>query len=365
MQQRRLQTLPGQYRPIEADPEFLKAQRRRQAADALLNVGYTPGSGGLGALAQVLSSLAGTKLAQSADESVSKSVASYFDRQQQDEARQLEEMSRREQAELQAKITRAMKLPQIAGDPVKAEMYARGEVKLKDLEGPEEDWRFSGGLWVNPRTREVQETPYYNRPNAGGGGGGGGAAMPETMPDGSPIRDKFDRAVLNGILTPEQAQQSRMVEFNLAPRPTAETQGRDDRKANASRNIVNSVDFLSQQIESGEITPGPIAGPLNILSPSIQTMQGEVANIVAALRQLERVPGSGADTDKELQFILDQAPGVMTNPSAALHRLQRLREKALEYAPYLDGISGEDAFGSFAPAPAGAAPANWRAVYGF
>lgn len=82
-------------------------------------------------------------------------------------------------------------------------------------------------------------------------------------------------------------------------------------------------------------------------------MDSDIATIVSSLRAIQRVPGSGAESDKELELLLSQAPTRMTDENAALEIVGRLRRKANQYA---------GAFGGQAPQPAASAPASVDAL---
>lgn len=64
------------------------------------------------------------------------------------------------------------------------------------------------------------------------------------------------------------------------------------------------------------------------------------ASIVPTLRQLARVPGSGADSDKELDILMKNVPNRMDMDSANVERIRTLRgaiDDALrEYGPLAD-----------------------------
>lgn len=276
---------------------------------------------------------------------MSAAVRDYFDQQTAAEERQFAEEQERAARELQARMERLQRGGRLSPDV--AELVARGDLPIGEaikMGQPDKPQRFRVGKEIVEIGPDGTPNVLYQSREAVAAAGGGGMPAPNLMPDGSPIRDKFDQAVADGRLTPAQAEQARQVEFGLAPKPTAETQGRVDRNRNASNNILSSIDQLESGFNEGRFRTGPIDGPLNYFTSDSQFLRSEVASIVAALRQLERVPGSGADTDRELQFILDQAPSVMTNERAALEMLGRLRRKAAQYRPFLDGMTGQDAF---------------------
>ena len=149
-----LQGALGQNRPNFAPPDpysmpsiqadMMRGQRDMQLADAMMGAGYTPNSGGVGALAQIAQAFMGKKLSARADEKISDALAREFEARNRDAAKQAEAAARAEEAEYKRNLERR-----------------RGEAMDPVLNPAKNQKKFVNGFWVDPNTGTVEQVPEY------------------------------------------------------------------------------------------------------------------------------------------------------------------------------------------------------------
>lgn len=147
-------------------------------------------------------------------------------------------------------------------------------------------------------------------------------------PQGQPTLSEAERLLAE--LPPELRQQAILGRFgvkNEAP-PKATV---DEAKANAAQMGAGSAENALAILDEG-LNTGPFASLLPWKTSGDQRYMSEIGGIVSSLRALQRVKGSGAESDKELSLLLAQAPDLSTDEKAARDIIKRLQEKMNLYA---------------------------------
>lgn len=111
-------------------------------------------------------------------------------------------------------------------------------------------------------------------------------------------------------------------------------------KVAAARSLQRQLDRVQQLYDKHLKGAGLTSVAEYLPSQGNKEFDAAAAAIVPTLRQLARVPGSGADSDKELEILMKNVPNRMSVDSANVERIRSLRgaiEDALrEYGPLAD-----------------------------
>jgi hypothetical protein len=288
-------------------------------AQELMRPQYAQNSGGLGALAMIAQTYAGTRMRKKADESASEYAGRIFEEEQRQAAAQ---------AEAAAKAQEAQLARQWAREDQRDETRAQREERLAMLRIDAADRRAA-------QTAEARIAAA--RIGASAAGQGGGAQV---------LSEDEARAI--GLTPGTVAQRDRNGKISIvqAPRDAA-----PNPKEAAVAMIRDSLNNLEQGYRSGQYNTGPLEGRFRQATgdSNLQVLQADIASAVSGLRALQRVPGSGAESDRELDILLRQMPTELTDEAAALQILERARKKVDQYA---------GSMGLQAPAAPAAGPAN-------
>ncbi len=323
-----LQRAPAQVQPVSyGDGDIQGVNRDYAIADALSQQGYIPNSGALGALAQLASAFAGYKVGQRADKKANEIGAA----QRAAEAA-AKEQAKREEAEARA-AEEARKIAAVQGaglTPEQAQAAVVGGLSIKDIR-PEvaQPKYFKMGNQLVTVGADGKPSVAYSAP----------AAAAKEAPPISALGKELQAAVDAGLVSAEEAAAVRRQKLGIVDQEkSAKPLSAKDAAAAATRraageSLLGSIDNAERMLREGEVSTGPIAGRLSGLlqSDGAQVYNAEIGGIVAELRRLQKTPGSGADSDKELEILLKQAPSLVTDEDAAITILQRLREKAQIY----------------------------------
>ena len=307
---------PAQMQMPDYAGEVSGIQRDYALADALAgqSQNYIQDSGWLGALAQAVSGAMSYYKGKKAD----KAATDVSARMRADEER-ISQAERDEKAkERQANIERLAAAYKIT--PEQAGVVADGLGKAKDFEPPKAD---------KPEVFKV------------------GNQLVQVGPDGQPkVLHSAPRAVAQAArpmadfeaylsLSPEQraAYDKFKGRGEDGAKPlSAKDQVAAANRSAASESLLSSIGAAEKMLQDGEVSTGPIAGRATSWTANAQKYQAEIGGILSELRRLQKTPGSGADSDRELALLLNQVPSMLTDESAALEILGRLREKASIYA---------------------------------
>lgn len=290
--------------PQNFDGQIGQINRDYGLADALAQQQYIPNSGWLGALAQAVSGLGSYYVGKRADKAAGEVGAKVEAQRQAQEAARAEAEARkqaeqyaREDAREQAKAAAAMAR-------VQAQEDARNRRQAEKL------------------AAEAAK------------GRGGGVAKPS-----SPFGKELQAAVDAGLVKPEEAAALARAKFGLDKPPnsgqrplSAKDAVAAQTRAASGQSLLGSIDAAERMLDEGEVNTGPIMGRLTAgWTEGAQKYQAEIGGILAELRRLQKTPGSGADSDKELDILVKQVPSMITTEAAAKEILGRLREKARAY----------------------------------
>ena len=283
---------------------------------------YVQNSGALGALAQALSMGIGGRVKRLADERASDYASRIFEEEQRLAA---------EQAQAQAKAEAERQAALWAREDKRDAAKGEREMALAQLRIDAADRRAAQTAEARIRAAQI---------GASGQGQGGGASVLTA-----------DEAKALGLTPGTVAQRDRNGKISILQAPQ---QAGENPKTVAAQVTFEALDNLEQGYKSGRYGTGPLEGRIRSASgdSDLQVMDSDIATIVSSLRAIQRVPGSGAESDKELELLLNQAPTRLTDEKAALEIVGRLRRKANQYA---------GAFGGQAPGPA-AAPSSVDAL---
>lgn len=137
--------------------DLMRGQRDLQFADALMNAGYVPNSGALGAVSQIAQAFMGRKLSRKADEKISDALKRQFEADNTRIAREAALKAREQQEAFdKARAQRAAdaKLLGLSGR-AEQQYIVTGEV-------PKEAQRkFVNGFWVDEAGGTVEQVPEY------------------------------------------------------------------------------------------------------------------------------------------------------------------------------------------------------------
>lgn len=316
--------VPAQAQMPDYGADIGSINRDYALADALAQQQYIPDSGWLGALAQIASAGAGAWKASKAD----KRAAELTKRMNTDA-----QGAQQAEAERQA-AARAQQIQQIAEaykiDPQQAAVVADGLGKAADFKAPEAEkpklFNVKGQLVsVGP---DGKPQVVYSAPRDVAA-----KAQPPTF--GADL----DRLVSAGIVSPDEAKKivrekqglDRPANSGAKPLSAKDAVAAQNRAA-AGESLLSSIGNAERMLSEGEVSTGPIAGRLTAgWTEGAQKYQAEIGGILAELRRLQKTPGSGADSDRELDILIKQVPNMTTDEDAALAILKRLREKAQTY----------------------------------
>lgn len=312
-------------------PPQMAADLEWQLQDALadyqgMNAGMNAGlsQGGWGSVGAALGSLFTKGSRDKARGKVSTLMREYFNAQNSEQERQLAKENQQAQAEMDRRIAALTK--RFGADDAEAIVY--GGLSPKDLQksGPK---YFKVGDRVVSIGDDGKAAVAYDAPDAPKG-----VAAPA-----SPFGKGLQAAVEAGLVTADEA--AKLTRQNLGLDKPANTGQRPlsakDAVAAQTRNasgqsLLGSIDAAERMLTEGEVNTGPIMGRLTAgWTEGAQKYQAEIGGILAELRRLQKTPGSGADSDRELDILIKQVPSMLTTEPAAKEILARLREKAATY----------------------------------
>lgn len=269
---------------------------------------------------------AGRRLRKKADETASDYAGRIFEEEQR---------QAQAQAEAQAKAAEAERARVWAREDQRDETRAQREERLAMLRIDAADRRAAQSAEARVRAAGIA---------ASGQGQGGGASV--LTPD--EVKDM-------GLAPGTVAQRDRNGKISIvqAPRDAA-----PNPKQAAVSMVTDAINNLEAGYRSGQYNTGPLEGRFRQATgdSNLQVLQADIASAVSGLRALQRVPGSGAESDRELDILLRQMPTELTDEDAALKILERARAKVGQYAGSMgiDAPSAPVAPGSAAaPAPGG------------
>lgn len=227
---------------------------------------------------------------------------------------------------------------------VRAQFLMTGEIPAQAFKGPEQPKRYEvGGALVDENGKVIFRAP--EKPVAAG------AADREVSFDQYQAMSPEQRAAYD-----QYKGRPRTTDPNspkpLNPKEAEALAKKNARLASLSASIDRATSILDEGLMTGPIV-GAIAERTGIKSAKDQEYEAEVGGIVSELRALQKTTGSGADSDRELAMLLNQAPSLKTHPEAARQILARLKEKAQLYG------GGEAAAPMQPAAPAGGSSDGW------
>lgn len=155
----------------------------------------------------------------------------------------------------------------------------------------------------------------------------------------SPYGKELQAAVDAGLVSPDEAAALSRQKFGLDKPPNSGQKPLSAKDAIAAQtraasgtSLLGSIDAAEAMLDTGQVNTGPIMGRLTQgWTEGAQKYQAEIGGILAELRRLQKTPGSGADSDRELDILIKQVPSMLTTEPAAKQILARLREKAATY----------------------------------
>lgn len=289
----------------DLESERMKLGRNEQLLSALMGGHYVKDSGNAGLATSILGSLIGAFQQKRQDENLRDWMTRSFEAENQ-------------KAEAAARAAMEKEDREFQRDIEKASRKARDEAKAKrEFATPE----FTGGGVFDPSTGTFSPSQEWMQQQLGLKAGEARISAANRAPAADPFA-KYKLAVQQGILTPEQAQQA--IQRDLmgaggqnAPsgyRPTADgalepipggpadKPKEVDPKQAAAAQAMEILASLRQQVPES----GPIEGM--IPTPGTQKFDRTVAQLVNPFQTLTRIPGQGAQSDKELATLMASFP---------------------------------------------------------
>lgn len=287
-------------------------QRDLAMADQLMNAGYVPNSGGLGALAQIFSSFAGAKLKKGGEKKLADLAKESFDL----EMSQTRAKQDKEAREMEARIGGLAEL--LGGNRAKAEAVARGDAKLGDFMEEAPSLSMKDGYVFNPQTGETTPIEGYAQRQAQIAAAGRAPKGPGELEQriemarqmGASAED-IQRMVLGSAAAPRETPKQ----------PTAkELQAQKDRQSGGE-----TVNSLLDQLE--ELNPS--TGPLDRFWPGENQAKYSAvqAQLLSALKPIIRSPGEGTFTDADLAALQQSLPQVGNRQEVNAQLIKNLREQ--------------------------------------
>ena len=205
---------------------------------------------------------------------------------------------------------------------IRAQFLQTGEIPAQAFAQPAAAKRYSvGGSLVDESGKVLFQAP--QKPTGGGAGDRElSFAEYQALPDEQ--KAAYD-----------QFKGRRATTDPNSPKPLTAKEADALAKKNAgAQSLLGAADRAQSVLDRG-LNTGPLVGALSELTgfktPADQEYESEVGTIVSELRRLQRTPGSGADSDRELAMLLNQVPNLRTDEGTARQMLSRLREKAALY----------------------------------
>jgi len=238
--------------------------------------------------------------------------------------------------------------------PARLQFLQTGEVPSQLLETPKQATGYDA--WLAAQPPEVQAKAFQVKaglaPRAQAPATGGGGERDLSFAEYQALPDELKAQY-------DQYKGRRATTDPNSPKPLTAKEADALQKKNARlASLQGSIDRASAILDNGLMT-GPIVGAIaertGIKSAQDQEYEAEIGGIVSELRALQKTPGSGADSDRELVMLLNQAPSLKTHPEAARQILARLRDKVQLYG----GGGGEMAAPMQPAAPAGGSSDGW------
>ena len=312
------QAQQAQQADLAAMMEAYKAAQGQQAfGESMMAPEYVQNSGALGALAMIAQAAAGHKLAKDATKTATERASEIFAEEQRRE---------QEKAAAQAKAAEAAQARTWAREDQRDAAKAERERALVQMRIDEANRRAA---------LQAQSRIDAARIGASGQRQGGGASVLTA-----------DEVKAMGLTPGTVAQRDRNGKISIvqAPKDAA-----PNPKEAAVAMVSDAINNLEAGYRSGQYNTGPLEGRFRQATgdSNLQVLQADVASAVSGLRALQRVPGSGAESDRELDILLRQMPTELTDEEAALKILERARAKVNQYAGSM-GIAAPAA-----PAPSG------------
>lgn len=277
------------------------------------------GQGGWASVGAALGGLFTRGKSEKQRNKISTMMREYFNAQNSEESRNI---AAEEQKAAAAQERRMAALAKRYGQDG-AEAIVFGGLNPSDLKQGGSKLQYKDGVVFNPETGEVNKTDFYRAPQTGGG-----------QANRSALMEKIEIAKALGA-TPEQLQAMVLGQAGGqggAKPLSAKDQVAAGNRAAASESLLGSIGAAEKMLQAGDVSTGPIAGRLTSWTGNAQKYNAELGGILSELRRLQKTPGSGADSDRELTLLLTQVPTMLTDEKAALDILTRLREKASVYA---------------------------------
>ena len=316
------------YNPLQVTPgqvyaQQLEGERQTALAQALAQQQLQAGpKTWMNILAPFIQQFGANMQAKQGEEKLAKA----FEGQQQLE-RQAKENERLEGQRL-ADARRAAWL-RINPDDVEGAEIVAMTGKPPPRKQTESPWTPSGGMLVNKITGETKPIPGFEEQAARIAAAGRAPSAPR-----EPTFQEYQS------WTPEQRAEWDAYKGRRdpnAPRaPTAKDEAAAEQRQTSTRSLLDSIDHAEAMIKGGGLKTGPILGAIaektGFKTRGDQEFEAEIGAIVSELRRLQKVPGSGADSDRELAILINQVPNLRTDEQAALTTFSRLREKAKLYS---------------------------------
>lgn len=290
----------------DLESEGMKLGRNQQLIGALMGGGYVPNSGKAGLATSIIGSLIGAFQQKRNDESLRDWMSRSFEAENQKaEAARAKEMAD-EERKFQREIEKASRINR---DKAKADKeFAKAE--------------FTGGGVFDPSSGTFSPSQEWMNQQLGLKAGEARISAANRQGPADPFA-KIKAAVQAGVITPEQAQQAMQRDLlggatnapsgyratadgSLEPIPggPADKPAEVDTKQAAAAQAMEILANLRGQIPES----GPIEG--RIPTPGSQKFDRTVAQLVNPFQTLTRIPGQGAQSDKELATLMASFPSV-------------------------------------------------------
>jgi hypothetical protein len=324
----------------EMESERQRLAQRQQLMQAMMGGNYIPDSGRAGVATSILGSIIGAIGGKRNNEDIRAFMERSFEADNQKAQAEFERKQREEQKKFEREIEAASRKAQ-------AEAKAKRDFATKE---------FTGGGVFDPSTGQFTGSPEWMQQQLGLKSAEARIAAANRAPASDPFA-KIKAAVQAGVITPEEAQQAMKQDLiggsrqsapsgykftadgGLEPIPggPADKPAEQDPKQAAAAQARQLLEALRKQIPES----GPIEG--RIPTPATQQFDRTVAQLVNPFQTLTRIPGQGAQSDKELATLMASFPSA-TN-------FENVNESSIaNLESYLDKLQGQGA-----PASAGAA----------
>lgn len=315
--------------------DLMRGQRDLQMADALMQTGYIPNSGGWGALAQVLGAWRGKRLEKKAGERVSDAMRRQMEYDAAAKAEERERAAAAEEAEYQRNLGRRRNE---AGDQVLNPKKPREPINIGNQLVMVGDDGQARVLHETPRAPQQGRQPTAIEVQV---------AMARQL---GASDDQIRALVLGGGEKPLSARDQ------IALRKDQEAQQTRGAAINNALSILGDMEQATEAGIGGPIASlglNPFTNRLTDAGQAIEKYDADAASLQDELTRIQRIPGIGTQTDFELRQMLRALPTSSMTEETRRAVLQRIRNKLTELQPAIDAAQAGAIGGPIQQAPIG------------